>query len=42
MISAQFLWGNVLLRGELQIDATNSNFEDFESAIYNEINEYMP
>ena len=34
MISALFLWGNVLLRGELQIDANNSNFKNFESAMY--------
>ena len=26
--------GNVLLRGELQIDANNSYFENFESALY--------
>ena len=29
----------LLLRGELQIDAINSNFENFESALY-EISEY--
>ena len=29
-----FLWGNVLLRGELQKDARYSNFEIFESALY--------
>ena len=34
MISASFLWGNVILRGELQIDAINSNFQNFESALY--------
>ena len=34
MISAWFFWGNVLFRGELQIDAINSNFENFESALY--------
>ena len=34
MISALFLWGNVLLRGELQRDATNSYFDNFESALY--------
>ena len=34
MISAKFLWGNVLLRGKQQIGATNSNFEIFESALY--------
>ena len=34
MISAQFLWGNVFLREELQTDAKKSNFEIFESAIY--------
>ena len=31
MISAKFLWGNLLLREELQIDAQNSNFEKFEN-----------
>ena len=39
MISAKLLWGNVLLEGKLQIDAKNSNFEIFESTIY-EISEY--
>ena len=39
MISAKFLWGNVLLGGKLQIGAKNSNFEIFESALY-EISEY--
>ena len=34
MISAKFLWGNVLLGGKLQIGAKNSNFEIFESALY--------
>ena len=34
MISAKFLWGNVLLGGKLQIGAKNSNFEFFESALY--------
>ena len=34
MISAKFLWGNVLIGGKLQIDVTNSNFEIFESALY--------
>ena len=34
MISAQFLWGNVLLGRKLQIDATNLNFEIFESVLY--------
>ena len=34
MISAKFLWGNVLLGGRLQIGAKNSNFEIFESALY--------
>ena len=29
MISAYFLWGNVLLWGELQIDTKNSNFDIF-------------
>ena len=31
MILVQFLWGNVLLRGELQIDAINSNFQTLAS-----------
>ena len=34
MISAQFIWGNVLPRGDLQIYVINSNFENFESALY--------
>ena len=34
MISAKFLWGNVLLGGKFQIGAKNSNFEIFESALY--------
>ena len=34
LISAKFLWGNVLLGGELQIDTTNSNVETFESTFY--------
>ena len=34
MISVCFLWGNVLPGGELQIDAKNSNFKIFESAVY--------
>ena len=34
MIWAWFIWENVLLRGALQIDAINSNFESFESALY--------
>ena len=34
MIAAQFLWGSVLFRGELQKYAKNSNFENFESALY--------
>ena len=34
MISAKFLWGNVLLREKLQMDAKISNFEFFESALY--------
>ena len=33
MISASFLLGNVLLGGELQIDAKNSNFKIFESTL---------
>ena len=34
MISAKFLWGNVLLGGKLQIGAKNSNFEISESTLY--------
>ena len=34
MTSAEFLLGNVLLRGELQINAINSNFDNFKSALY--------
>ena len=34
MISAQFLWRNVLLRRELRKDAKSSTFENFESALY--------
>ena len=34
MISAKFLEGNVLLGGNLQIDAKNSNFDNFERALY--------
>ena len=34
MISAKFLWGNVLLGGKQQIDAKNSNFQIFESTLY--------
>ena len=34
MISAKFLWGYVFFEGKLQIDAKNSNFEIFESALY--------
>ena len=35
MISAKFFWGNVLLGGSNKyIDAKNSNFEFFESALY--------
>ena len=33
MISAKFVWGNVLLDATLQIYAKNSNFENFESAL---------
>ena len=40
MISAQFLWRNVLL-GELQIDAKKLNsFKIFENALYYENWEY--
>ena len=34
MISALYLWWSVLLRGELRKYAKNSNFENFESALY--------
>ena len=34
MISAKFLWGNVIFGRRLQIDAKNSNIEFFESALY--------
>ena len=34
MVSAKFLWGNVLLGGKQQVDAKNSNFEIFDSALY--------
>ena len=34
MISAQFLWGIVLLRGELRKYTQKLNFENFESALY--------
>ena len=34
MISAKLHLGNVLLGGELQIDAINSNFEKFECTRY--------
>ena len=34
MISAYFLLGSVLLRGELWKYAKNSNFDNFESALY--------
>ena len=37
MISAKFVWGNVLLggkRGKLQIYAKNSNFDNFQSILY--------
>ena len=34
MILAWFLWGSVLLRGELRKYAKKSNFENFESALY--------
>ena len=33
MISAQFLWGNMFLRGDLQRDVKNSDFKNFESAL---------
>ena len=33
MISAQFLRGNVLFGGKLQIGVENSNFEILESAL---------
>ena len=34
MISAKFLWGNVLNGAKLQLEAKMSNFEIFESALY--------
>ena len=34
LISAKFLWGNVLLEGKLQIYAKNSHFEILKSALY--------
>ena len=34
IISTEFLWGSVLLRGELRKYAKNPNFENFESALY--------
>ena len=34
MLPAKFLWGSVLLTGELQKYAKNSNFENFQSALY--------
>ena len=34
MLPVKFLWGSVLLRGELQKYAKNSNFENFQSALY--------
>ena len=34
MISAKFLWGNILLGGKQQIDVKNYNFEIFESTLY--------
>ena len=33
MTSAEFPWGNILLGGDLQINAKSSNFEIFESAL---------
>ena len=33
-MTALFLWGNVLFRQGLQINAINSNFANFESALY--------
>ena len=34
MISAKFLWANVLLGGKQQIDAKIQIFQIFESALY--------
>ena len=34
MISVLIPLGNVLFRGQLQIDAINSNFDNFESTLY--------
>ena len=36
LISAEFLWRNVLLGGELQTAAKTSNFEILESTLYME------
>ena len=34
MLSAKFLWGSVLLTGEQWKYEKNSNFKNFESALY--------
>ena len=34
MILAYFLWGNLLLRGEVQIDAINSYFDNFQGSLH--------
>ena len=34
MIAAQLFLGNVFLRGELQKDAKNLDFKNFQSALY--------
>ena len=34
MVSAKYVWGNVLLDRKLQTYAKYSNFEHFESALY--------
>ena len=34
MVSAKFLWGIVFFGGKLQIDAKNSNYDIFESALH--------
>ena len=34
MLPVKFRWGSVLLRGDLQKYAKNSNFENFQSALY--------
>ena len=40
MISAKFVWGNLLFDGKLQMYAKNSNFEKFSERPLYEISEY--